>query len=265
MESGEEVYLLYLDDSGSVDNKQEQYLVLGGVCLFENQVHHVTTELDKIAASINPISPNEVEFHASEIFAARTSPWDKMKKREERQEVIKSVLRVLANSYSTARAFATVVHKGSVGSRHPMEVAFEDICTRFDLFLERPGVEARGLVILDESTHATRLVELSQQFRKLGTQWKRSIRNIVDAPLFVSSRSFRCVQLADHVAYSVFRRFEAKDANYFDVFAHRFDSVDHVFHGLRHFETGVASTCTCPACATRRVEKHIMIHTNTEM
>lgn len=60
-----------------------------------------------------------------------------------------------------------------------------------------------------------------------------------------------CVQLADHIAYAVFRRYEAKDTNYFDVFAHRFDRVGSVIHGLRHIEAGVANSCLCPACLTR--------------
>ena len=100
-----------------------------------------------------------------------------------------------------------------------------------------------------ESTHATRLEHLARQFRKLGTTWD-VIRRIVDGPLFVSSRSFRCVQLADHVAYAVFRRYEAKDTNYFDVFAHRFDRRGGVIHGLRHVEADVAN-CLCPSCLSR--------------
>ncbi len=243
------MHLLYLDDSGSADNKNEQYLVLGGVCLYESQIHYVTTELDRIAARFSSDDADGVEFHASVVFSGREEPWKSLKK-EERQSVIKEVLGVLTNSYDTARAFATVVHKPSCQDRHPMEVAFEDICSRFDRFLSRPGVDSRGLIILDESTHATRLQQLSRQFRRLGTQWN-AIRRIVDGPLFVSSRSFRCIQLADHIAYAVFRRYEAKDTNYFDVFAHRFDRVGPVIHGLRHIETGASATCLCPSCLSR--------------
>ena len=105
-------------------------------------------------------------------------------------------------------------------------------------------------IILDESTHATRLVELSHQFRKLGTQWD-VIRNIIDAPLFATSRAFRGVQVADHVAYAVFRRYEAKDATYFDVFAKRFDADRKIIHGLSHLEKGV-DDCMCIACISRR-------------
>lgn len=244
------MYLLYLDDSGSVDNKNENYLVLGGVCVSEAQVHWVTTELDKIAQRLQQSDPDGVEFHATDVFSGREEPWKSLKKKEERQAVIKEVLAVLPNAFESARAFATVVHKASCKDRHPMEVAFEDVCSRFDRFLSRSEVDGRGLIILDETAHATRLDKLSREFRKFGTQWN-VIRRIVDAPLFVSSRSFRCMQLADHIAYAVYRRFEAKDTNYFDVFAHRFDRIGNVIHGLRHVESGAAATCLCPGCLSR--------------
>ena len=111
-----------------------------------------------------------------------------MKEKGERRDVIKEVLAVLPNSSDGARAFATVVHKASFPGRHAMEMAFEDVCSRFDKFLRR--VDSKGLIILDESAHATRLQELAHQFRKLGTQWK-VIRNMIEAPLFVTSRAMR--------------------------------------------------------------------------
>src|SRR5687768_2487001 len=120
------MHLLYLDDSGSVDNANEKYLVLGGVCLSEAQVHYFTTELDRIAARLRPADPDGVEFHTSVIFSGRDEPWKTLTK-VQRQDVIKEVLGVLTRAYETARAFATVVHKASCASRHPMEVAFEDI------------------------------------------------------------------------------------------------------------------------------------------
>lgn len=50
---------------------------------------------------------------------------------EEARGVIKSVLRILSESYETARAFACAVHKDSYPEKDPMELAFEDLCSRF--------------------------------------------------------------------------------------------------------------------------------------
>ena len=119
------MYLLYLDDSGSASNANEEYLVLGGICVFEAQVHYLTQELDTIAQRINPSDPDSVEFHASAVYAGRMSPWDLLS-RDDRRNTIKEVLQVFARSYRTARAFACAVHKHSYPNDDPMEIAFED-------------------------------------------------------------------------------------------------------------------------------------------
>ena len=246
------MHLLYLDDSGSVGNPTEQYLVLGGVSVFEAQSHWITQQLDRLAENIDPGDPHTVEFHASEIFSRRTQPWKRLNQHEARG-TIKSVLDVLANAYDTARAFACVVHKPSFPNRDPMEIAFEDLCSRFDRYLHRlraDGDTQRGLVILDQSSHETTLQRLSVEFRTLGTRWG-VIRHLADTPFFVDSRASRVIQLADHVAHAVFRRYQSADTQYFDRIAHKFDSEDGIVHGLAHKELGNPH-CMCIACLSRR-------------
>ncbi len=246
------MHLLYLDDSGSAVNPNEEYLVLGGVSVYESQAPWITQELDNLAADIQPADPNGVEFHASEIFARRIAPWRAMS-REEAQGVIKAVLEILKGSYDTAKVFACAIHKPSYPSRDLMELAFEDLCSRFDLYLRRlqaQGDRQRGLIILDESAHETSLQRMARDFRTLGTQWG-VIRNLAETPLFVDSRASRVVQLADHVAYAVFRRYNAHDAQYFDILASKIDSADGVIHGLAHKQV-VDPNCMCIACLSRR-------------
>lgn len=245
------MHLLYLDDSGSVNNSDEDYIVLGGLSLFEPQVHFITQELDKLAESIDPKDPQQVEFHASKIFSGKIHPWDKMSQ-VERRGVIKAVLKVLADSYETARAFACAIHKASFPGGDPMELAFEDLCSRFDLYLSRlrgTGDRQRGMIILDDTTYETSLQQLALNFRVLGTRWG-VIHNLVEAPLFISSHVSRGAQLADHVAYAVFRRYNAGDTNYFDIIASKFDTVDGVVHGLSHKQK-INPKCVCLACGSR--------------
>ncbi len=89
------------------------------------------------------------------------------------------------------------------------------------------------MIILDKTTRETSLQKLSREFRKSGTRWG-SLKNIADTPFFVDSRASRLIQVADHVAYAVFRRYNAGDAQYMDIIAHRFDEADGVIHGLSH-------------------------------
>ncbi len=134
-----------------------------------------------------------------------------------------------------------------------MEIAFEDLLKRFDLYLGRlhdGGDTQRGLVILDKSTHETTLQNLAIGFRVTGTRWG-AIKYLADTPMFIDSRASRVIQLADHIAYATFRRYQSGDTNYFDLIAHRFDQEGGTVHGLAHKEPG-NTTCMCPACLSRR-------------
>lgn len=247
------MHLLYMDDAGSAGNPKEEYLILGGVSLFESQVHWITEQLNELAESICPGDPHSVEFHASEIFRRHDAPWRGMT-REEAQGTIKAVLGIMRESYESARIFACAVHKASYPGKDPMELAFEDLCSRFDLYLNRrrsEGGRQRGMLIIDNNAYQTTLQEMARNFYALGTRWG-GIHNLVETPLFVDSRASRAVQLADHVAYAVFRRYNALDLQYFNVIESRFDrGEDGVMHGLSHKTAD--RNCTCPACFSRQL------------
>src|SRR5579884_1736933 len=246
------MYLLYLDDAGSPANSDEQYFVLGGICVYEAQVEWFSRELDKLATPYNT-NPEDVEFHASTVFSRREAPWKGLSVNEARG-LLKSILRVAASSYDTARLFACAIHKKSFPAADPVALAFEDLCQRFDYFLNRrrqQGDQQRGMIILDKTTRETSLQQLSREFRKVGTRWG-SLKNIADTPFFVDSRASRLIQLADHIAYAVFRRYNTGDAQYMDIIASRFDESDGVYHGLSH-KLSDRSSCTCHACLSRRL------------
>lgn len=61
------MYLLYFDDSGSTANTNEEYLVLGGLSVFERRVYYLSGELDDLAAKYDEISP-EADHVAYSIF-----------------------------------------------------------------------------------------------------------------------------------------------------------------------------------------------------
>lgn len=247
------MYLLYLDDSGAAQNQNEDYLVLGGVAVFERQVYWLSKKLDSLAASILAADPESVEFHASEVYRGKTAPWDGLKSPAERRKVIADVLSVLKSDQKGATAFGCAVHKASFPGADPMEIAFEEICNRFDRYLQRMhhlGKTQRGLIVLDESAYETTLQKLAKNFRTIGTRWGLT-NNLAEVPLFVDSRVSRCVQLADHVAYAIFRRYNAKDTNYIDLILPKFDNDAGKIHGLVHKQNNEPN-CMCPPCLTRR-------------
>ncbi len=249
------MHILYLDDSGSPINPQEEYFVLGGISVPENSVRWLSYELEKIATQIVHENPETVELHAAEIFSGRQDPWQSFKNKQQRIDIIKNVLRTLSAANKEITVFACAVHKASYPQEDVVIHAFEEISSRFEKYLQRISEETatqqRGILVLDKSSYETGLQNLTSQFRKTGNRWGSYMKGIVEVPLFVDSKASRIVQLADHIAYAVFRRYNASDLTYMNMIENRFDERDGVICGLAH-KISTYRTCTCPACLSRR-------------
>jgi len=253
------MHLLYVDDSGSVGNAGEKYFILGGVAVFERGVYHAIKALDDVVARFGiGGSPHDIELHGTDMYGGRREPWRSIIKRSEREQMIGQALGVLASQRSSVRLFGIAVEKAHVAPRDPVEYAFEEICSRFNLYLRRSnnrngksGEAQRGLVIMDEMRHEQPLQALARHFRVNGTRWG-ALRNMAEVPLFVDSKASRLVQLADLVAYAMWRKYEYQDGRFFDPLIPYFDAEGGVIHGLLHAKPR-APQCYCPACMSRSV------------
>lgn len=246
------MYILYLDDAGSVGSRDERHFVLGGVALFERHVEHLERALDESARDTGLPDPDRLEFHGAEILPG-SKRWRAMRGKERRASVLADALAVTSRLRGRWALFGAVIEKSAISPRDPVEFAFAQVLSRFDQFLGRQKTDnhaQRGLVILDRSTRETRLQELATTFRHEGHPWGR-LRNIVDVPFFVDSRATRAIQYADLVTYALWRRFERDDPRFFDVIHDRFDRVGGVVHGLFH-ERHANPGCDCPYCTSRR-------------
>lgn len=230
---GNGMYLLYVDDSGSTLDSSQKFFVFGGLAVFERQPHWIATKLDGIAARFNPADPASVEFHGSPMLNG-SKGWRAFPL-PDRIAAIKDALTVFRDSTDANRAFAVAVNKAYVSPRDPVEVAFEQICSRFDQYLMRlhkAGDTQRGILIFDESTQETTLQQLATDFRTLGHSFG-TLRNLAEVPLFIDSRASRLVQLADLIAYATFRHVERGDDQFFTIIADRFDKQGGVIHGFK--------------------------------
>lgn len=246
------MYILYLDGSGSIKNPGERYFVLAGVAAFERQIDHLIAEADRFVGALHLDADDAVELHGSVMANGSKRPWKGMV-RKRRLEVIDQALGLLADAHDSIAAFAVAVDKNAVSPEDSVEYAFEEICSRFNHFLNRiwnrRGERHRGLIVMDESHYENALQTLARRFRAEGTRWGR-LRNLPEVPLFVDSRASRLVQLADLLAWAVWRRYEHGDTRYFDRIANRFDREGGVLHGLVH-RRSAADDCHCPACLSR--------------
>jgi hypothetical protein len=226
------MHLLYLDESGSAGDACQKHFVLAGISLFERQGFWLANELDKIAESINPADPLPIELHGSPIYGGKKS-WRKYPK-EQRYHIIKEALSVLSRSHMSNRIFACVVDKTQISPDDPVEHAFEQVASRFDRYLTRLhniGDSQRGVMIFDKSTYETAIQGLARDFRTIGHRWG-VLRNLAEVPLFIDSKASRLTQLADLVAYSIFRKYEFGDDQFFSIIENRFDRSGGIMHGL---------------------------------
>lgn len=245
------MYILYLDESGSATNVDEEYFVLAGIATFERQVHFLGKQLDEIALDYSSIAPQDLEFHASKIYNGNEAPWSGMP-RHDRNILYNKILKVIAGSHESTKLFACVIHKPSFPGQDPVLKAFEQLCSRFDLMLQRlyyEGNNHRGMIVFDKTSYEEGLQGLTSEFHRHGTQWGK-LKNIVEVPLFVDSKASRLIQLADHIAHAVFRRYQAKDTRFFDPICPRFDRNQGKIHGLVHIHR-IETECMCPACMSR--------------
>ena len=249
------MYLLYLDGSGSVKNSGEKHFILAGVAVFERQIYHLISNADQFVASLGLGHAADIELHASPMANGKRLPWKGLERRT-RLVTIERGLSLLAEAHRSVTAFAVAVDKETVSPNDPVEYAFEEICNRFNLFLarkwNRENDKQRGLVVMDKSGYEEGLQKLARSFREEGTKWG-TLRNLAEVPLFVDSAASRLIQIADLLAWAVWRRYEYGDSRFFDRAVARFDNEGGVLHGLVHRKRPTED-CYCPACLSRSLK-----------
>ncbi len=228
------MHLLYVDESGHASDATQKYFILAGISIFERKTHWIEQKLNDIAAHFEPNNPHTLELHGSPMRSGRAG-WRRVPKLD-RETAIKECLKVAISDqhFGAVRLFGAVVNKSKSSGVDPVLDSFEQVTSRFDMFLQRlhmKGDTQRGLMLCDESSTEQRIQTLAREFKYSGHTYGKT-RNYSEVPVFLNSRASRLIQLADLVAYSMFRHYEHGDSQYFDIFKHRFDTEDGIQHGL---------------------------------
>lgn len=219
------VYILYLDESGF--HAEAQYFVLSGIAVFEREIYWYAQDLDALQKRYFPDIAEPIEFHASLLRAQPDKvpePFNQLPVEQRRN--------LLADIYQVIRArrgvlFGIAIEKAWCTTEEPYSRAFEDVTSRFDLFLRRVNAQAgeqeqRGVLAIAESSYRRNLEILGERFRGGSTRWGQ-IRTIADVPFFLPAKNTRLLQLADFCANAVYGRYNSGLARDFDIIAPRFD------------------------------------------
>ncbi len=254
------MYLLYLDESGI--QSDARHFVLAGLAVFERELFWYAQDVDTIQRNYLPDVAEPAEVHASELRqrdSARVSePFNRLTQ-EQRRNLTADIYQVIRNRRGVL--FGVVIEKERLADREmPYTRAFEDLTSRFDLYMRRINADAqtrgeqeqRGIIVVAESSYRRHLEILGERFRGGSTRWGQ-LHTIADVPFFLPARNTRLLQLADFCTNAIFGRYESGYTRDFDIIAPRFDRERSRIHGLAHLTRD--HECQCLACASRQQEQ----------
>lgn len=227
------MHLLYVDESGTPSFGDNSYFVLAGISVFERMTHWVEKDLNAIAERFAPDDPYRFEFHGSPMLAGRDE-WRAVQK-EQREQALLDSLEILRKHQGKIRIFAAVLTKGNSQGDDVIRVCFEQIASRFDMYLSRLYARndpQRGIIIFDEQRkHEKSIQNLARNFKNTGHSYGK-LRNFSEVPLFLDSKASRLIQMADMVSFAIFRKYERNDAKFFNIIQNCFDFDAGSCHGL---------------------------------
>lgn len=229
----ESVYLLYIDDSGAIGDKNCTHCVLAGFAIYETQTYWLGKAVDNIMQKYFP-SFSGIELHGTDIRSGAKA-WRGIPA-ETRKELMHELLSLISTSYPQIVLFGSVIAKPAASGIDISENLFTQVASRFDMFLKRKyyknNNKERGIAIFDKCTTEYDIQRWSHIFQDTGHQWGDRLRNLAEVPLFLDSKMSRLIQLADIIAYSLFRKYEHNDDQYFSIIKDCFDQEGGVTHGL---------------------------------
>jgi len=215
------MYLLYVDESGDPGPAGSQFLILGGAALFEGKWLSVERELRLLIDKYFPAGPKPSEIHLSELRRG---------KREfrrltigQRSTLLNEFCQIAANLLSTELVmFSVIADKPDWFEKNPGKSGddlyaemFEDLSSRFDLFLRRryaEGAPSKGVIIADpHKPSLSEALRTNQRiYQRRGHRWD-VLYNLVETVFFLASDESPGIQFADLASHAVWRLVSASD------------------------------------------------------
>jgi hypothetical protein len=219
-----------------------------------SEIFWYAQDIDALQRKYLPNISEPVEFHASPLrqqdSARVPAPFNSLSL-EQRRLIVGETYRIIRNRRGVL--FGIAIEKAWC-REEPYERAFEDLTSRFDLYLKRinlasPDNEQRGIIAVAESSYRRNLEILGERFRRGFTRWGQ-LGSICDVPFFLPAKNTRLLQLADFCSNAIFGRYNAGLTRDFDTIAPRFDRDGGRIHGLVHLTND--HDCQCMACLYRQ-------------
>jgi Protein of unknown function (DUF3800) len=246
------MYLLYADESGDLRSPDSSVFVVGGIAVHEDAVRPFAGAINRsINSYVGRARGMSLEVHGGPMRSGR-SEWKSIG-RNRRHGLAHALLKHVSNwqhqdSASEIQPFAVVIDRDH--SQSPTETSYGEFLFMFDSFLRegrRAGDPHNGILIADRSRYQRTLeawVEVARTRRTRPMNDPRRLYALAETPFFVDSKSTRLMQVADLVAYSLYRGYNADDWSWAKTLLPALlpDPIR-----LIHFTS--KTNCDCPACA----------------
>jgi hypothetical protein len=215
------MYLLYVDESGDPGRSGFRYLVLGAAAVFEGKWLPVESEIRSLLERYFPSGARPLEIHMSELRKGKKE--FRHLTPAQRNSLIADFCTLALNLLPTELVmFAVIADKPHWFANNPGKTGddlyaemFEDLSSRFDLFLRRRYAEnapSKGIIIADpHKPSLSESLKTNQRiYQRQGHRWD-VLYNLVETVFFLASNESPGIQLADLASYALWRLVSADD------------------------------------------------------
>ena len=227
------MYLLYVDESGDPGPVGSQFLVLGAAAIFAGKWSPLERDLRNLINHHFPVGPQPSEIHLADLRSGRRE--FRALTPAQRDSLLNDFCSLALNLLSTELVmFAVIADKahwfannaGKTGDELYAEM-FEDLSSRFDLFLRRRYAEGspnKGIIIADPHKESLSNALKTNQavYQRHGHRWD-VLYNLIETVFFLDSKESPGLQFADLAAYAVWRLITANDKQIAAAIASLFD------------------------------------------
>jgi hypothetical protein len=215
------MYLLYVDESGDPGQAGSRYLILGAAALFEGKWLPVERDLRQLIDKYFPAGAKPSEIHMSDLRKGKKE--FRFLSVAQRRALINDFCQLAQNLLPTELVMFSVIadkphwfaaNLGKTGDDLYAEM-FEDLSSRFDLFLRRRYAEnapSKGIIIADphKPSLSDALRTNQRIYQRHGHRWD-VLYNLVETVFFLASSDSPGIQLADLASHAVWRLISAND------------------------------------------------------
>jgi hypothetical protein len=246
------LYLLYADESGDLRDPNSSHFVVGGIAVHEDAVRPLAGRMNsRINSFVGANLGRQLEVHGAPMRAGG-GLWAQVPFRA-RHGLARSLMRLIRDwqherSGSQVQPFVVVLDRGFTAAS--TELAYGELLYLLDIYLRtgrRSGNPHNGILVADRSRYQRTIeawVQLARARARLPRQDPRRLYALAEAPFFIDSRATRLMQLADLLAYSIYRGHSANDWSW----ANEVVSSLLAAHPRRYMHLTVDEACECAAC-----------------